>query len=378
MYIKVLDPYEGMVSSWLEEHPDLLASQIHDWLRERYADLPEVNSKTVFNFVKCIRAKYNIDKPQATSRRQYMKVEETPFGEYAQADFGEMWMKTADKRDLKVYFFVMVLCRSRKKYVYFSRSPFTAEMAVYAHEKAFEYYGGKPRKIIYDQDAVLIHDENLGDCVLTKAFNAFVNQEHFECVFCRKSDPESKGKVENASGSSYSVEKVLLRDLPSLYGISDIQELNKLFLHIAFRSGNEFSYETLSSEAGIKKDTIRKYLEYLEAAFLIKVVNRIDQNAKKMQRVTSMKKYLTNPTLRCALYTPISENVDACGEMVETAIYDQWILGEKTSFYYANWNKGRDKGEVDIVWVDAATQKAFSLAEIKWTDKFFEDPCQLK
>ena len=120
------------------------------------------------------------------------------------------------------------------------------------------------------------------------------------------------------------------------------------------------------------------YLEYLEAAFLIKVVNRIDQNAKKMQRVTSMKIYLTNPTLRCALYTPISENDDACGEMVETAIYDQWILGEKTSFYYANWNKGRDKGEIDIVWVDAATQKAFSLAEIKWTDKFFEDSSQLK
>lgn len=85
-------------------------------------------------------------------------------------------------------------------------------------------------------------------------------------------------------------------------------------------------------------------------------MNRIDQNAKKMQRVTSMKIYLTNPTLRCALYTPISENDDACGEMAETAIYDQWILGEKTSFYYANWSKGRDKGEVDIVWVDAAFQ----------------------
>ena len=174
------------------------------------------------------------------------------------------------------------------------------------------------------------------------------------------------------------VEKVLLRDLPSLYGISDIQELNKLFLHIAFRSGNEFSYESLSNEAGIKKDTIKKYLEYLEAAFLIKVVNRIDQNAKKMQRVTSMKIYLTNPTLRCALFAPISESDDACGEMVETAIYDQWILGDKTNFYYANWSRGREKGEVDIVWVEAATQKAFSLAEIKWTDKFYEDPSQLK
>lgn len=91
-----------------------------------------------------------------------------------------------------------------------------------------------------------------------------------------------------------------------------------------------------------------------------------------------MKIYLTNPTLRCALYTPISESDDACGEMVETAIYDQWILGDKTNFYYANWSKGREKGEVDIVWVDNASQKAFSLAEIKWTDKFYEDPSQLK
>ncbi len=45
---------------------------------------------------------------------------------------------------------------------------------------------------------------------------------------------------------------------------------------------------------------------------------------------------------------------------------------------YANWSKGRDKGEVDIVWVEAATQKAFSLAEIKWTDKIYEDPSGLK
>ena len=65
-------------------------------------------------------------------------------------------------------------------------------------------------------------------------------------------------------------------------------------------------------------------------------------------------------------------------QIIANGIYDQWILGEKTSFYYANCNKGRDKGEVDIVWVDSATQKAFSLAEIKWTDKFFEDPSQLK
>lgn len=174
------------------------------------------------------------------------------------------------------------------------------------------------------------------------------------------------------------IDKVLLRDLPSLYGISDIQELNKLFVHIAFRSGNEFSYESLSTEAGIKKETIKRYLEYLEAAFLIKVVNRIDQNAKRMQRVTSFKIYLTNPSLRCALFTPINEDDEFMGSMVETAVFSQWIQGGKTDFFYANWAKGRSKGEVDIVWVDMATQKAISLAEIKWTDRFAENPTELK
>jgi len=198
MYIKVLDPYESKVYSWLDEHPDLSASQIHDWLRERYQDLPDVNAKTVYNYVKYIRAKYSIEKPPLSSPRQYCKIEETAYGEYAQVDFGEMWMQYADRRKLKVYFFVMVMCRSRKKYVWFGKSPFTTDMAVYAHEKAFEYYGGKPKKIIYDQDAVLIHSENLGDYVLTKSFNAYVSQAHFQCIFCRKADPESKGKVENA------------------------------------------------------------------------------------------------------------------------------------------------------------------------------------
>ena len=91
------------------------------------------------------------------------------------------------------------LVRLEKQIVkWFSKSPFTAELAVHAHGNAFACYGGKPRHILYDQDAVFLHDENLGDYVLTKTFNTFVNQEHLDVIFCRKSDPESKGKVENA------------------------------------------------------------------------------------------------------------------------------------------------------------------------------------
>ena len=104
----------------------------------------------------------------------------------------------------------------------------------------------------------------------------------------------------------------------------------------------------------------------------------MDQNAKHLQRVTSFKIYLTNPSLRCALFSPIDGEGDFVGSMVETAIFAQWIQGGKSDFYYANWIKGREKGEVDIVWVDEATQKAFSLAEIKWTDRFVENPTELK
>lgn len=174
------------------------------------------------------------------------------------------------------------------------------------------------------------------------------------------------------------IDKVLLRDLPSLYGISDIQELNQLFVHIAFRSGNEFSYEGLSSESGIRKDVIRKYLEYLQAAFLIKVVNKIDQNAKRLKKVMSFKIYLTNPSLRCALFSPVGDDDDMLGSMVETAIFSQLIQRGESNFYYSNWTKGREKGEVDIVWVNQATQKASSIAEIKWTDRFAKNPTELK
>lgn len=77
----------------------------------------------------------------------------------------------------------MVLCRSRQKYVYFQSQPFTSHTTVQAHEKAFVYFKGQPKKIIYDQDRVLVVDENLGDLVLTQEFRSYCNQMDFKAVF---------------------------------------------------------------------------------------------------------------------------------------------------------------------------------------------------
>ncbi|MEK7298337.1 MAG: ATP-binding protein, partial [Candidatus Margulisiibacteriota bacterium] len=104
------------------------------------------------------------------------------------------------------------------------------------------------------------------------------------------------------------IDKVLLRDLPILYGIQDIQELNALFTTLAYNSGTEVSLEELSKNSQLNKVTIKKYIDYLEAAFLITVIRRIDDNAKYFKRATTFKVFLNNPSMRAALFEPIQEN----------------------------------------------------------------------
>jgi len=161
------------------------------------------------------------------------------------------------------------------------------------------------------------------------------------------------------------IDKVLLRDLPSLYGINDVQELNRLFTTIAYNTGNEISLEPLSKTSGVSKNTIKKYIEYLEAAFLIKIVSRIDKTSKKFKRATSFKVYLTNPSMRAALFDPISTDHNAIGALTETAIFSQWFHSPSTDMlHYARWKRG----EVDIVWLDIAHQKPEWCVEVKWSD----------
>lgn len=173
------------------------------------------------------------------------------------------------------------------------------------------------------------------------------------------------------------VDKVLLRDLPSLYGIKDVQELNSFFSYLAYNTGNEFSFERLSKDSGIAKEIIKKYLEYLEAAFLIKVIHKVGSNAKKLKRITSFKVYLTNASLRTALFSPIIETDNETGNMVETAIFSQWMHRENLDLKYARWKMGRSEGEVDIVLLDNKLFKPQWCVEVKWSNRYVEKPNEL-
>lgn len=207
---------------------------------------------------------------------------------------------------------------------------------------------------------------------------AFINYLNFGGYPEAVLNPEVQKNVQRYLGRDI-VDKVLLRDLPSLYGIQDIQELNRLFTTIAYHSGQEISLEGLASSSGVAKNTISRYLEYLEAAFLIVRVRRVDDSGRTFQRMRHFKVYLTNPSMRAALFAPLTEDDEAMGNMAETAIFSQWFHSEQlANMHYARWKSGRQDREVDLVRVDPATLRPAWAYEIKWSDRFVDHPGELK
>lgn len=192
---KELEPYEEFVKSKLETYQETSAAQMHDWLKEHHPKFPSISAKTVYNFVMWVRQKHHL--PKISPLRDYQAVEDLPYGQQSQVDFGQYNLRNGLGKRIKIWFFTMVLSRSRYKYVFFSDIPFTSYTAIEAHEKAFAFFGGITIEIVYDQDKVFLSDENKGDLLLTSAFKDYCRDRSFRLHFCRKADPESKGKVEN-------------------------------------------------------------------------------------------------------------------------------------------------------------------------------------
>jgi len=163
------------------------------------------------------------------------------------------------------------------------------------------------------------------------------------------------------------IDKVLLKDLPSLYGINDIQQLNKLFSFLAYNAGTEASLENISQKSGISKPTIRRYIEYLESAFLIIKLPTVDDNCKTLQRQRNFKVYLNNPSMRAALFGPVGiDETDKIGHLTESAIFAQWQHSQSfRQLRYARW---KNEGEVDVVYLMTEKPKPLWLGEISWSD----------
>jgi predicted AAA+ superfamily ATPase len=206
---------------------------------------------------------------------------------------------------------------------------------------------------------------------LNQAFIDYVNSGGYPEMVV---DSAARADPQRFSGRDI-VDKVLLRDLPQLYGIQDIQELNRLFTAVTYNTGQEVSLEELSKNSGVAKNTIARYLDYLESAFLIARVRRVDENARHFQRQRQIKVYLTNPSMRAALFGPVVDATPAMGALAETAAFCQWLPSPaRRQLHYARW----PQGELDIVCLDPGMQRPVWAYDVKWSDNHVERPGELK
>lgn len=250
---KKLSDYTGFVSELLKGAPYLTSPQVLDRLKEHFEDLPEVSDKTVYNFVEALRLSLSLPRTKE-EQRQMAKLPDPDYGQEAQVDWGEKKMLTSEGRFKKVYFFAMVMSRSRQKFVLFQDIPFTSAMTVYAHHLAFQYFGGMPRRVLYDQDAALIVAENLGDYQLTREMEAFRKSAGYKAVFCRPADPQSKGKVEN-------VVKFVKDNFLKGRKFTTIESLNEQALGWLERTGNGHRHATTRLVPAEEFEKERAYLQ---------------------------------------------------------------------------------------------------------------------
>lgn len=230
------DDHKEFVVECLKKYPDMTASQLYDWIKERTSNKKLSFQKRGFrNYVNSIRKEYNIPKPE--NKRDYEACDDPPMGKQAQVDMGEISLETPSGRHKKVYGFGMVLSNSRQKYIEWQLRPWTTADFVAAHIRAFRFYGGRPEEIVYDQDKVLAVSENNGDIILTEGFQNYVNATGFRVVLCHGSDPESKGRIE-------AVIKYAKNGFAKHRILGDIDEFNKDCLAWLERTGNAEEHGT--------------------------------------------------------------------------------------------------------------------------------------
>ena len=187
------DTYRDFIISLLKVTPDLNDTAVLYRVKEEFEDF-DISRNTFFRHLNNLRQETGYIKTKRSM--QSLKDDLLP-GYEAQADFGQYKMTDMYGKNLRVYFFVLILSYSRMRFCYFSRDPFTTETAIKAHEYAFRYFGGRPQTILYDQDKLFLVNENFGDFVLTSKFEDYVREIGFQARFCHKHDPNSKGKIEN-------------------------------------------------------------------------------------------------------------------------------------------------------------------------------------
>ena len=181
---------------------------------------------------------------------------ETGPGEQAQVDWGSLAYIAEDGRKRRVWAFVMVLSWSRAIYVEFVRR---ADVATFmrCHVNAFEYFGGVPRRCLYDNaKVVVLGRDGDGRPEWNSRMLDLSLRVGFGMRLCRPYRAQTKGKVE--SGVKY-----VRRNLWPTVRFSDDAEMNRQGMEWCETVANERVHGTTKRRPKTLLEEERSHMEAL-------------------------------------------------------------------------------------------------------------------
>ena len=164
------------------------------------------------------------------------------------------------------------------------------------------------------------------------------------------------------------VDKVLKRDIPSLYKVRNSTELERIFLYLCYHSSSIIAVDAIAKElGGVSRATIDDYIAYMESANLIYRSFPIEMSGKKTLKAKA-KIYIADAAIRNAVLMDSSllTNPEQLGITVETAVYKHIA-----AFYYQNTTRigyyrgEKNNREIDIV-IDFPVGKI--IIEVKYRE----------
>lgn len=160
----------------------------------------------------------------------------------------------------------------------------------------------------------------------------------------------------------------LFKDILALEHIKNSQKLQDIVRLLAFQIGNEVSLNEIAVKTGLSKNTVERYLDLLEKAFVIKRIGAFSRNLRN-EISKSAKYYFWDTGIRNAVindFRPVELRNDL------GALWKNFVIMELMKKYeyqrrYANFYFWRtyDQKELDLVVEENGQLSGY---EIKWRD----------
>ena len=282
--ISKLDPYKPIILQWIEEDLRTWRKQRHTarriWVRLKEEFGADVCETTVSRYVREVR------NSARAPQEQYLDLVWEPG--CAQADFGEADFYVMGTRK-RLSYFVLSFPHSNVGLAQIFPGE-NAECVCQALKQIFEYIGGVPRRIVFD-NATGIGRRAAGNVRTTELFGRFAAHYDFSYSFCNPASGNEKGSVENKVGT---IRRNLFVPIPQF---SNIDSWNKRLLSKCIALSNKKHWLKNTTESELFEEDKLALLGLPSKEFNVVRYTKVKADKKGKVRIDGPHFYSADPAL---------------------------------------------------------------------------------